>query len=103
MIDVVVLNLYYTKNIYTPSVSIRNLRRSQLDEYKVTDERTCYECFGIQYRDIKEHSEMVQGGIPFGPFNGETKRKVGGNSAFNPRILRNLSFAFPKLLKLGRK
>lgn len=50
---------------------------------------------------------MVQGGIPFGPFNGETKRKVGGNSAFNPRILRNLSFAFrlkfdpSKLLKIA--
>lgn len=42
---------------------------------------------------------MVQGGIPFGPFSGETKRnKVGGNSAFNPRILRNLSSA--SLLKI---
>lgn len=50
---------------------------------------------------------MVQGGIPFGPFNGETKRKVGGNSAFNSRILRNLSFAFfvenSKLLKVAEQ
>lgn len=61
-------------------VFVGNLKRTQVDEYEVTGERTCYECSSIQYRDIKEHSKTVQGGIPFGLSDKETKHKVEGNS-----------------------
>ena len=70
-------------------VSVWNLKRTQISEYKVTDGRTCYECSNIQYRDIKEHCEIPREGIPFSSTDKEVRRTNSKETGETKRSVRN--------------
>lgn len=70
-------------------VSVWNLKRTQINEYEVTDGRTCYECSNIQYRDIKEHCEIPHEGILFSPTDKEVRRTNSKETDETKRSLGN--------------